>query len=214
VSITHLSNAHLSISAFRTSTPAARFPSQCNWQVIIPYLNIANLIYSDPALLEDRCSETDVVKEHHRRNCFPHAPDPQGLHDIRQSLDSVAPFSRDAKPSGSLTDCILDAAEHASIPPGELKGHPTKLRSYPPKFREIIEHAKQLAQCAAAMDPFPSRTSFISEKSAQYITEAIAEREEKGIFIPAGESVTLTNQILIDNGQDIGRNITKISALW
>ena len=159
---------------------------------------MANLTCSDPALIENQCSETDVVEEHHCQNCFPHTPDPQRLHDIQQSHHAVAPFSQDAtptgQPSGTPTGCIPDAAEQTTIPPGELTGHPTKLHSYPPKFREVIERAKQLAQCAATtMDPFPSRSSFINEKSTQYITEAIAEREEKDIFIPAGESVTLTN---------------------
>lgn len=147
---------------------------------------------SDPSLLENQYSETDVVEEHHRRNRFPHAPDPQQLRDIRQSHGTVAPSSQVAtlsgQPSGSHIENILGAIEQTPIPPGELTGNPTKLRSYPPKFREIIERAKQLAQCgAAAMDPFPSRASFINEKSAQYIAEAIAEREEKGVIIPAGE---------------------------
>ena len=159
---------------------------------------MANFICSDTVLLENRCFETDVVEEHHHWNRFPHAPDPQWLHDIWQSHGAVAPFSQDAmptgQPSGTPTGCIPDAAEQMSIPPGELTGHPTKLCSYPPKFHEVIKHAKQLAQCAAAaMDPFPSRSSFVNEKSTQYITEVIAERKEKDIFIPADESVTLMN---------------------
>ena len=60
--------------------------------------------------------------------------------------------------------------------------------SYPHKFREVIERAKQFAQCGAATDPFPSRSCFIDEKSAEYITEAIAECEAKGVYIPPGES--------------------------
>ena len=73
-------------------------------------------------------------------------------------------------------------------PPGELTGAATKLRSYPYKFREIIEWAKQFAQCGSATDPFPSRTWFVDEKSAEYITEAIAEREAKDVYIPPGGS--------------------------
>ena len=49
----------------------------------------------------------------------------------------------------------LDATEHILTPPGELSGSATKLCSYPYKFPEIIERAKQLAQCGAATDPFP-----------------------------------------------------------
>ena len=130
---------------------------------------------------------TDVVEEHHCRNCFPRAPNPQELGAICQEL----PTSLARKRSQSPTDLLKpdpDVAEQASILVGELSGQPTKLRSYPFKFREIIERAKQLAQCGAALDPFPSRAWFIEEKSAEYITEVIAERKEKGIFIPPGES--------------------------
>ena len=63
-----------------------------------------------------------------------------------------------------------------------------KLRSYFYKFREIIERAKQFVQCGSAMDPFPSRTWFVDEKSAEYITEAIAEQEAKDVYIPPGGS--------------------------
>ena len=80
-----------------------------------------------------------------------------------------------------------DVTQQASILVGELSGQPTKLRSYPFKFREIIEWAKQLVQCGAALDPFPNRAWFIDEKSAQYVTEAIAERKEKGVYIPPGK---------------------------
>ncbi|KAI6016895.1 hypothetical protein BKA83DRAFT_11367 [Pisolithus microcarpus] len=67
---------------------------------------------------------------------------------------------------------------------GELGGPATKLRSYPYKFCEIIERAKQLAQCGATSDPFPSRAWFVDEKSAMYITEAMAEHEQMGMLIP------------------------------
>ncbi|KAI6023462.1 hypothetical protein EDC04DRAFT_2606622 [Pisolithus marmoratus] len=46
--------------------------------------------------------------------------------------------------------------------------------------------AKQLAQCGATSDPFPSRAWFINEKSAMYITEAMAECEQVGVLIPPG----------------------------
>ena len=81
-----------------------------------------------------------------------------------------------------------------STPPSELSGSATKLRSYPYKFQEIIERAKQLAQCGAATDPFPGRLWFVDEKSAEYITEAIAEHEAKHVFIPPGESCIISMQ--------------------
>ena len=86
-----------------------------------------------------------------------------------------------------------------SVPPGELTGSATKFRSYPHKFREIIEHAKQLAQCEASLNPFPIKSLFL-DKSAMYITEAIAERAEKGVPIPPGRyCVTFNDHLLIMN---------------
>jgi len=150
----------------------------------------------DPALLaEDARSQVNVVEEHHRRNRFPRAPDPQQLCEVNQRTlpdRPSAPVARDASQDGfSFTQPNtndLDATEQISTPPGELSGSATKLRSYPYKFREIIERAKQLAQCGAVMDPFPGRLWFLDEKSAEYITEAIAEREAKHVYIPPGES--------------------------
>jgi len=82
----------------------------------------------------------------------------------------------------------LDATEQILTPPGELSGSAMKLHSYPYKFWEIIEWAKQLVQCGTVMDPFPGQLWFLDEKSAEYITEAIAEREAKHVYIPPGES--------------------------
>jgi len=119
-------------------------------------------MYLDPVLLaEDARSQLDVVEEHHRRNCFPCAPDPQQLREVNERAFSdrpSAPVARDASQDVSFSQPItddLDATEHISTPPGELSGSATKLRSYPYKFWEIIERAKQLAQCGAATDPFP-----------------------------------------------------------
>ena len=46
-------------------------------------------------------------------------------------------------------------------------------------------------ECSTAMDPFPSWSCFIDEKSAEYITETIAEHEAKGVYIPPGESCSV-----------------------
>ena len=76
-----------------------------------------------------------------------------------------------------------------SVPLGELTGPATKFCSYPHKFREIIECAKQLAQCEAALDPFPIKASFLDKS-----TEAIAERTEKGVLIPPGKYCVTFNE--------------------
>ena len=80
-----------------------------------------------------------------------------------------------------------DVMEQISTSPGELSSSATKLRSYHYKFHEIIERAKQFVQCGAATDPFPSLAWFIGKKCSEYIAEAIAEYEEKGVLIPPGE---------------------------
>ena len=96
---------------------------------------------------------TDVIEEHHCRNCFPHAPNPQELGAVHQEL----PTSLARKQSQSPTDLLKpdpDVAEQASILVGELSGQPTKLRSYPFKFREIIERcrADSAVECILMLD--------------------------------------------------------------
>ena len=114
---------------------------------------LANVLYLDPSLLAaDARPQIDVVEQHHRRNRFPRAPDPQQLREVNQCppLDcSSAPVTQDAPEDGiSFTQPNMDgfdATEQIPTPLGELSGSATKLRSYPHKFREIIERAKQLA---------------------------------------------------------------------
>ena len=151
-------------------------------------LNTTNFICLDPDLLaQEGHSPTDVVKEHHRRNCFPCAPDPEQLCSAHQELP-VSPLQMGSPSPPPDVKPDQDVTEQASIPVGELSGQPTKLHSYPFKFHEIIEWAKQFTQCGAALDPFPNQAWFIDEKSTQYITEGIAECKEKGVFIPPGKS--------------------------
>ena len=124
--------------------------------------------------------QTDVVEEHHCRNGFPHAPDPQRLCDIRSGHQDP-PFSQDLLLSEGPVSGVP-----VSVPPGELTGSATKFHSYPHKFHEVIEHAKQLVQCNAALEPFPIKALFL-DKSGMYITEAIAECTEKGVSVPLGK---------------------------
>ena len=146
------------------------------------------LLYPDPGLLvEEDMPKIDVVDEHHRWNGFPCTPDPQRLCDIRSGHQDPL-FSQDLPLSEAPVSGVL-----MSVPLGELTGPATKFCSYPHKFREIIECAKQLAQCEAALDPFPIKASF-SDKSAMYITEAIAERTEKGVLIPPGKYCVTFNE--------------------
>ncbi|KAI6023054.1 hypothetical protein BKA83DRAFT_4627261 [Pisolithus microcarpus] len=114
-------------------------------------------------LAEDACFEIDVVKEHHHQNCFPHAPDPQHLCDVHQLLPGSALLQQDLP----LRECSPAAADIKHLMP-------------------VVSSAKQLAQCGATSDPFPSRAWFVDEKTAMYITEAMAEREQMGMLIPPG----------------------------
>jgi len=96
---------------------------------------------ADPALLvEDVGPQTNVIKEHHRRNRFPRAPDPKRLRDIREGQPtSVQDVASDNLLSADIEHPNLDVTEQVSSPPGELNGSATKLHSYPYKFHEIIE---------------------------------------------------------------------------
>ena len=152
---------------------------------------VANPIGSDPNLLTEQTVSQDVVEDHHCRNRFPHTPDPAQLRQVQQQHPgSSAPLEQDTPLDGAeLEDSVPDVVES-----GELSGPPTRLHSYPFKFQEIIEHTKQLAQCGAITDPFPTRADFVDEKSAIYIAEAIAECEGKGVFIPPGKCNVLAEQ--------------------
>ena len=69
-----------------------------------------------------------------------------------------------------------DIATVRTTADGELTGHPTKLRSYPNKFREVIERAKLIAQCdAATKNSFPSHSTFLDTSSGEIFSEALVE---------------------------------------
>ena len=76
------------------------------------------------------------------------------------------------------TPTVLIAAD------GKLTGHPTKLHSYPNKFREVIEQVKLIAQCdSVTKDPFPSHSVFLDTLSGEIFNEALVECTN----IPPGE---------------------------
>lgn len=128
-------------------------------------------------------SARDVVNDYHQRNRIPRPPDPSSLRDVHLRQQSSAVHN----PSGNRTTSeppVPSQAPSADIPPGPLTGSATKLRSYPHKFREVIERAKQISQCDCALsNPFPSRTDFLDVKSGEHFTEAIAEVQH----VPGGQ---------------------------
>ncbi|KAI5994996.1 hypothetical protein EDD15DRAFT_2365894 [Pisolithus albus] len=144
----------------------------------------------DPTLLaiseQHHGEDSDVVRAYHQRNGFPHVPAPERLRAIRDQQ----------QPSSGITvsmpaqDVACGVAQSSQLPPestgppttvlltadGELTGHPTKLRSYPNKFREVIEWAKLIAQCdSATKNPFPSRSTFLDIMSGEIFNEALVE---------------------------------------
>ena len=132
------------------------------------------------------------MRAYHQGNRFLRAPVPEQLRAVRNQQRSsagvtisepahnVSSVAQGSQPSSESTGAptVLIAAD------GELTGHPTKLRSYPNKFREVIERAKLIAQCdSATKDPFPSRSAFLDTLSGEIFNEALVECTN----IPPGE---------------------------
>ncbi|KAI5986583.1 hypothetical protein EDC04DRAFT_2615029 [Pisolithus marmoratus] len=63
--------------------------------------------------------------------------------------------------------------------------HSNKMCCWMNLHLQLLPNKLQLL-CGAASDPIPSRAWFIDEKSALYITEAMAECEQMGMLIPCG----------------------------
>ncbi|KAF8547050.1 hypothetical protein OG21DRAFT_1527416 [Imleria badia] len=87
-----------------------------------------------------------------------------------------------AVPAGSSQAASQTMPANASqampidAPAGPLTGPATKLHAYPHNFREVIERTKHISQCECALvDWFPNRSDFLSKKSGEYFSEAIAE---------------------------------------
>ena len=125
------------------------------------------------------------MRAYHQGNRFPRAPAPEQLRAIcnqqrpsagitvsepaHNAVSSVAQGSQPSSKSIGAPTILITAD-------GELTGHPTKLHSYPNKFREVIERAKLIAQCdSATKDPFPSRSTFLDTLSGEIFNEALVE---------------------------------------
>ena len=147
---------------------------------------------------KDRYSEhSDVVHAHHQRNGFPRAPAPEQLHAIRnrQPVSTGVTVPEPPQPVTSSMDQPSSTGAPTVLTPadGELTGHPTKLRSYPNKFREVIERAKLIAQCdAATKNPFPHCSTFLDTLSGEIFNEALVECPN----IPPGKPLLLEWHLL------------------
>ena len=121
---------------------------------------------------------------YHQGNRFPRAPALEQLRAVRNQQQSSAgvTISEPAHNISSVAQGSQPSSESTGTPTvlitanGELTGHPTKLRSYPNKFCEVIERAKLIAQCdSATKDPFPSRSVFLDTLSGEIFNEALVE---------------------------------------
>ena len=155
-------------------------------------------------LTKEMCSETDVVEEHHCQNGFPHAPDPQCLHDIHQQLsgNSVAPLLQETPLNKDLsTRPSCRCYQRIISSPSWTKRYHHKIAFISLQILRSYWMSQTVCTVCTAIDPFPSQAWFIDEKSSAYITEAITEHNEQGIFIPPRTShVTSMNwpSLMID----------------
>lgn len=127
---------------------------------------------------------SDVVCAHHQSNGFPRSPAPERLRAICTQQPPSAGLTV-SEPPQIVTSSVaqgpqpLESTDIATVrttADGKLTGHPTKLRSYPNKFRKVIERAKLITQCnAATKNSFPSRSTFLDTSSGEIFSEALVE---------------------------------------
>ena len=139
------------------------------------------IVHLDPHLFaeEQTSNDHDVVNDYHRRNHQPHAPDTEDLTEIRrQQCHSKTPAR-----SGP-SDTLQTLTTQATIATGLLTGPAQKFRSYPHKFREVIERVKLISQSECTTKcPFLDRVIFLDTTSVECFNEAISECED----VPPGQ---------------------------
>ena len=63
---------------------------------------------------------------------------------------------------------------------------PSQIQFYEPAVRDVLERAKQFSHCdASSVNAFPLRAQF-NVKAAEYVEEAISERQSQGLFVAHG----------------------------
>ena len=156
----------------------------------------------------DSCAAQGVVASHCQRNRAPRLPDASRLKTIRQQQSSLPSRSHettntnfpDAQEDPELTassqqPCIGDRREISSQSAQPRTGptvertersEPWQIQFYEPAVRDILERAKQFSRCdASSVNAFPLRAQF-NVKAAEYVEEAINERESQGLFVAEG----------------------------
>ena len=63
---------------------------------------------------------------------------------------------------------------------------PSQIQFYEPAVWDVLEWAKQFSHCdASSVNAFPLRVQF-NVKAAEYVEEAISERQLQGLFVADG----------------------------
>jgi len=63
---------------------------------------------------------------------------------------------------------------------------PSQIQFYEPAVQDVLKQAKQFSHCdASSVNAFPLRAQF-NVKAAEYVEEAISERQSQGLFVAHG----------------------------
>ena len=158
--------------------------------------------------VEDTRAAEDIVAVHRQRNRAPHLPDTSQLRMIQQQQSSIPPRSHETTktniphvqedleltaPSVSLPQPRVDnqrEVSNQSTQPctGSMveRTEPLQIQFYEPAVRDVLERAKQFSHCdASSVNAFPLRAQF-NVKAAEYVEEAISERQSQGLFVAHG----------------------------
>ena len=140
----------------------------------------------------------DIVTGHRQCNRVPHLPSNTELLATRQwqtlstnQVTGEASHNGDGQepPSPSKTSQETTTASKSSRPvrPTSERAEPSQHQFYDPPTCDIIECAKQFSHCdAASINAFPVRATF-NVGAIEYINEAIAERQSRGLIISDGK---------------------------
>ena len=95
------------------------------------------------------------------------------------------------------------------------RSEPWQIQFYDPAVRDILERAKQFSYCdAASVNAFPLRAQF-NIKAAEYVEEAISERQSQGLFVGEGMvSYILIVQLMLSLSQVGGLSIATTYVDW
>ena len=136
----------------------------------------------------------DIITGHCQHNHVPHLPSNTELLAARQwQTSSTNQVAGEASHNGdgqeppipSKTSQETTTAFKSSRPvrPTSEHAEPSQLQFYDPPTHDIIKRVKQFSHCdAASINAFPVHATF-NVGAIEYINEAIAERQSRGLII-------------------------------